>query len=66
MPIENAIPFVDAFGNTTTDLSLQSGFRDPAMRELRAIRIMLGMLLQEMSGRDVDISEFQTNEALEG
>jgi hypothetical protein len=66
MPIEQSIPYVDALGNTQADLSLQSGFRDPAMRELRAIRIALGLILSELSGRDVDISEFQTNEALEG
>ena len=35
-------------------------------RELRAVRILLELLLQEMSGRDVNVSQFGTTEALEG
>lgn len=47
------------------NLSLQNAM-NPLTQELRAIRILLEMLLQEMSGHNVDISQFTPTEALEG
>jgi hypothetical protein len=57
--------FQDLSGSTPSDLSLLNAMT-PVSRELRAIRVMLGFIYNEMSGKDVDITEFTGLEALEG
>lgn len=57
--------FIDLSGPGSNDLSLLNAMT-PVSRELRTIRILLAFILQEMSGRDVDITEFTALEALEG
>lgn len=59
-------PVLDASGVPDAGLALASNMSNPVARELRAIRILLEVLLQEMSGRDIDITQFGPTEALEG
>ena len=66
MPEANVVSaFVDLSGPGSNDLSLLNSMQ-PVQRELRAIRILLGFMYNEMSGKDVDITEFTGLEALEG
>ena len=57
--------FIDGSGLPGNDLSLLNAM-SPVSRELRAIRVLLGFIYSELSGKDVDISEFTGLEALEG
>lgn len=66
MPTETSqSQFTDGTGIGPGDLTLINAMT-PVNRELRAIRILLGAILNELSGRDIDISEFTALEALEG
>ena len=57
--------FIDLSGPGSNDLSLLNSMQ-PTQRELRAIRILLGVIYNELCGKDIDISEFTALEALEG
>ena len=39
---------------------------NPTTKELRSIRILLGLIYNALTGSDIDISQFGTTEALEG
>ena len=65
LPSLSQSDLTDLSGLSGNGLSLANAM-SPVTRELRAVRILLEMLLQEMSGRDVDISQFGPTEALEG
>ena len=57
--------FIDGSGLPGNDLSLLNAMT-PVSRELRAIRVLLGVILNQLGGSDIDISEFTSLEALEG
>jgi hypothetical protein len=57
--------FFDLTGLAQNDLSLLNAM-NPITRELRAIRILLGILVTKLDGQDVDTTEFTGLEALEG
>ena len=57
--------FIDSTGLPGNDLSLLNAMT-PVSRELRAIRVLLGVILTQLGGFDIDISEFTGLEALEG